>query len=48
MSYQHRSRLQPRVLDADKARTASVLSGFKNDQSCKLSGKEIYEDRRSP
>ena len=32
-----------RVLDADKARTASVLYGFKNVQSYQLISEEILE-----
>ena len=34
---------KPRVLDADKARITSILSGLKDDSSFKLTGKKSLE-----
>ena len=44
MLYQHlKLETQPRVLDADKERIASVLNDFKNVQSYELIGEEILK-----
>ena len=41
MLYQHiKIEAEPRYSDGDKARTASVLNDFKNDQSYELIGDE--------
>ena len=42
--YEHlKLEAQPRVLDADKARSACILNGLKNDSSCKLTGEKSLE-----
>ena len=38
-----KTRRKPRFLDADKARTASFMNEFKNDQSYKLIDEEILK-----
>ena len=48
MLYQHLElEAQPGVLDADKARTASISNGLKSDSSYKLTDEKKFRKRRS-